>query len=361
MEQATSLGPYRIESLLGRGGMGAVYRAFDTRRGRRVALKLLNSDIAQDPGYRERFRRESRLAAQLNSPHVIPIHDFGELDDGQLFIDMRLCDGVDLGRLVEAEGPLEPRRAVEIVSQLAEALGVAHREGLVHRDVKPANAIVESHFGRDFVYLVDFGIVRALDGGSATNSLSLTATGALVGTMPYMAPELFGADTAPTPRVDVYALGCLFYEILVGRRAYDASNLGGLIHQHLSVHPAPPSTRRPGIPPTLDGVIGRALHKAPEQRWPDTDTFGLAARNALENPSGHGGGDPTNARPQAAIRTESPRPGPAPAAVNRAPDGRTKLHPEPAPGRITIALTVTALVVMITVMIVVIVVANTMY
>ena len=156
-------GPYRLEHLLGRGGMGEVHRAWDTRRGRTVALKRLPAPLAGDPEFQARFRRESALAAQLSEPHIIPIHDFGEIN-GRLFIDMRLVDGTDLASVIKSKGPMAPRRAIGILAQVASALDAAHAAGLVHRDVKPSNVLVRGHDEDEFAYLIDFGIARAAAG-----------------------------------------------------------------------------------------------------------------------------------------------------------------------------------------------------
>ena len=156
-------GPYRLEHLLGRGGMGEVHRACDRRAGARSRSKRLPAALAGDPEFQARFRRESALAAQLSEPHIIPIHDFGEIN-GRLFIDMRLVEGVDLASVVKAEGPMAPRRAVGILAQVAAALDAAHAAGLVHRDVKPSNVLVRGHDEDEFAYLIDFGIARATAG-----------------------------------------------------------------------------------------------------------------------------------------------------------------------------------------------------
>src|ERR1700677_4236050 len=175
------VGNYRLDSLLGRGGMGEVYKAYDTQRDRYVALKLLPQALSGDREYLKRFQRESNVAARLQEPHVIPIHDFGEID-GQLFIDMRLVDGADIGALLNTNGRIAPQRAVYLISQVAEALNAAHANDLVHCDIKPSNILVTSS---DFVYVVDFGMARSAGGGQ----ISLTITGATIGTLHYMAPE----------------------------------------------------------------------------------------------------------------------------------------------------------------------------
>ncbi|WP_156746743.1 serine/threonine-protein kinase, partial [Mycobacterium sp. E2733] len=190
----TPFGRYRLVELLGRGGMGEVWRAYDTTMDRVVALKLLLANVAEDPAYVERFRREAHAAASLDEPHVIPIYDFGEID-GRLYVTMRLIAGRDLHDLL-AEGPLEPARAIAIIDQIASALNAAHRIGLIHRDVKPSNILVAED---DFAYLIDFGIARA------AGETGLTSTGAAIGTWAYMSPERLNTGQADA-RADIYAL-----------------------------------------------------------------------------------------------------------------------------------------------------------
>jgi osmoprotectant transport system substrate-binding protein len=242
--------------------MGEVHRARDTTRGRVVALKRLHQVLGTDDEFRKRFRRESELAARLSSPHVIPVHDWGEID-GRLFIDMRLAEGVDLAALLRTSGPLAPARAVALVRQVAAALDSAHDAGLVHRDVKPSNVLVADHRGHDFAYLVDFGIVRALDGSGGT---SLTGTGLAIGTLAYMAPELF-ADGGASARSDVYALACVLHETLTGQVPFPVSSGPALMHHHLSEPPPRPSELAAGIPRGLDDVVARGMDKDPTRRY----------------------------------------------------------------------------------------------
>ena len=270
-------GPYRLEELIGVGGMGEVFRAFDTVRQRTVALKRLPSRLGADAAFQARFRRESELAARLSEPHIIPIHDYGEID-GQLYIDMPLVSGVDLSELLERDGALPPARAVDIVSQVAQALDAAHARGLVHRDVKPSNVLIAQgpRGDQDFVYLVDFGVARTM----GVVDTALTATGSAVGTLDYMAPERF-TGRADDARVDVYALGCVLYEALTGRKPFTGEGLPGMLHAHLNVDPPAPSRLRSAIPPGLDEVVARGMAKDPDDRYPSAARLAAAARAAL--------------------------------------------------------------------------------
>ena len=207
------VGNYRLDALLGSGGMGEVYKAYDTYRDRHVALKLLPEAFSGDREYLRRFQRESHVAARLREPHVIPIHDFGEID-GQLFIDMRLVDGSDIGALLDSGGRMAPQRAVHLISQVAQALDAAHADHLVHRDIKPSNILVTPS---DFVYVVDFGIARSTGGGRQT---ALTITGETIGTLQYMAPERF-VGREVDGRADVYSLACVLHECLTGEPPFD--------------------------------------------------------------------------------------------------------------------------------------------
>ncbi|MEV0111184.1 protein kinase [Nocardia sp. NPDC050799] len=267
------LGRYRLERLLGQGGMGQVWLAHAEpvggRPGGRVALKLLPVELAADQTYRSRFEREAELAARLHDSHIVPIHAHGALD-GRLFIEMEYVEGDDLGRVLRTNGPLTPRRAVDIVAQTAAALDAAHRAGLVHRDVKPSNIVVR----RDgFVYLIDFGIAHG------AGSTALTASGLAVGTWAYMAPERFTGST--DARADIYSLGCVLYECLAGTRPFGDTDPARQMHDHLTT--TPPSVRAlvPGIPMELDRVIARALAKDPDDRYRTAGEFARAAQGAL--------------------------------------------------------------------------------
>jgi Protein kinase domain len=269
--EGTPFGRYRLETLLGRGGMGEVWRAYDTEARRTVALKVLLESFASDQTFRQRFLREAYAAAGLTDPHVVPIHHFGDID-GRLYVDMRLIEGRDLGSQL-VEGPLDTVRAVTIVEQVAAALNSAHKAGLVHRDVKPSNILISES---DFAYLIDFGIARAAD------ETRLTGTGGVVGSWAYMAPERWGADA--DWRADIYALACVLHECLTGARPFP----GASPEQHFTAHkftpPPRPSIVRPGVPPSLDGVIAKGMAKDPEQRYQTGPELATAARAAVTQP-----------------------------------------------------------------------------
>lgn len=262
-------GHYRITAVLGRGGMGDVYRAEDTRKGRTVALKILSDRFWRDERFRTRFERESRAAAVLQEPHVIPIHDWGEID-GHPYIDMRLVDGRTLHDLLRT-GPLAPARAVQIIEGVAAALDAAHAAGLIHRDVKPQNILVTPS---DFPYLVDFGIAQA------AGETGLTMTGMQIGTWNYMAPERF-RDEPTTPAVDVYALACVLYECLTGSIPFPANSLERTMSAHLMAEPPRPSVVNPRVPAAFDEVIARGMAKNPRHRYPSCGALAQAARQAL--------------------------------------------------------------------------------
>ncbi|MEJ3657897.1 serine/threonine-protein kinase [Actinomycetes bacterium KLBMP 9759] len=302
-------GPYDLQGLVGRGGMGEVHRAFDTEHRRTVALKVLPDALAADQRYVQRFRRESHATARLRDPHIIPIHRYGEIE-GRLFIDMRLVDGADLGTVLAA-GPLAPERAVRIVEQTAQALDAAHADGLVHRDVKPSNILLT---GQDFVYLVDFGI--AYDGGVAADGL--TATGTAVGTVDYMAPERFdgGAGRTAGPAADVYSLACVLYEALTGARPFPGDGVLAAVYGHASLPPPRPSAQRPQLPAAFDDVVARGMAKDPAQRYASAGELAAAARAALgaappEGAPTRAGAFPTSVSPVPAPRERPRRRGPA--------------------------------------------------
>ena len=240
--------------------MGAVYRAEEEGLGRKVALKVIAPELAQDERFRERFLRESKIAASLDHPHVIPIYQAGD-EDGLLFLAMRYVEGSDLAKVLAEDGALEPKRAVELLSQIAEALDAAHEKGLVHRDVKPSNVLIAESAGREHCYLGDFGLTKR------TGSLSgVSVAGEIVGTLEYVAPEQITGN-ALDERADVYSLGCVLYECLTGQSPFPRATDVALLWAHVHEEPTPPSKARPDLPKELDTVLARALAKEPGRRY----------------------------------------------------------------------------------------------
>ena len=270
-------GPYHLRRLLGSGGMGEVYEAEDTRKHRVVALKLISPQYSGNPEFRARMQREAETAGRLTEPHIVPIHDYGEID-GKFYVEMRLIDGVSLRSLLTQYGPLSPARAVAIVRQVAAALDAAHANSVTHRDVKPENILVTNN---DFAYLLDFGIARAV------SDPGLTQSGTAIGTYNYMAPERFTGDEV-TYRADIYALACVLGECLTGAPPYRSDSAERLISAHL-LEPIPrPSQLRPGrIPPAFDEVVTKGMAKNPRERYVAAGDLAMAAHDALTAPEQH--------------------------------------------------------------------------
>ncbi len=251
---------YRIDGVIGRGGMGVVYRATNVALGRTYALKVLAPELADDDEFRERFKREIRIAASLNHPNVVGIHYAGE-HDGVLFLAMDLIDGTDLREVIADSGPLEPERAVGLLLQITCALDAAHREGLVHRDVKPANVLISVRDGQEHAYLTDFGLAKRFDTATA-----LSVKGLVVGTVDYMPPEqITGSHT--DARTDIYALGCVFFQMLTGKVPFERQNSVATLFAH--AYEPPPSLEGPvaEMHPTLGPVIAKAMAKEPGDRY----------------------------------------------------------------------------------------------
>ncbi len=292
----TPFGRYRLVELLGRGGMGVVWRAYDTFTDRVVAIKVLPAHLSDDEEFQQRFRREAHAAARLNNPHIIPIHNYGEID-GSLYVDMRLIEGRDL-HAVLGDGPMATTRAVRIIEQVAKALNAAHRIGLVHRDVKPSNILVDED---DFAYLIDFGIARE------TGQKKLTRTGYPIGTWAYMSPERM-RDGPVDARADIYALACVLYECLTGRQPFPGDSFESQALAHLTDPPPQPSITQPNVPPKVDEVIATGMAKYPDQRYDTTLALADAARDAITVPIPGPESAPTRIR---AYPTPSPTPAPA--------------------------------------------------
>jgi hypothetical protein len=270
---------YRIEARLGRGGMGEVYRAVQLDLGRRVALKVLSPELAADDGFRRRFLRESRIAASIDHPNVIPIYQAGE-DNGLLYIAMRYVEGSDLATLLEREGRLAPARTLAILAQVAGALDAAHARGLVHRDVKPANILLAASAAGAIPhsYLCDFGLIKQTDAAKAFSAL--TAVDQFVGTVPYVAPEQIEGRQIDG-RTDVYSLGCVLFQCLTGSVPFEGTTDVEVVFAHLRDAPPPLSTRGRGLPPSLDAVLARALSKSKEDRHPTCAALIAAAEHQL--------------------------------------------------------------------------------
>jgi len=282
----TRIGDYEIQQLIGRGGMSVVYLAEHIRLHRKVALKLLSPEMAEDDTFRRRFTSEWERLAQLDHPNIIPIFEAGEAG-GLLFIAMRYVQTTDLKGLIGHEGRLEPERAVSIIAQIASALDAAHQQDLVHRDVKPHNILVATGYGaegEDHVYLSDFGLTKHTQSRSG-----LTQTGHFMGTIDYVAPEQIAGKTVDG-RTDEYALGCVLYECLTGRPPFQREEDTAILFAHLQEPPPLVSELRPDLPPALDEVIATAMAKDPDQRYATCLDFARAARRVVRLGSTPAGG-----------------------------------------------------------------------
>jgi serine/threonine-protein kinase len=325
-------GRYRVERLLGRGGMGTVYLAEQLSVGRKVALKVLRGDFARDDGFVARFRQEAKLVAGLNekrNPRVTLVHDFDQADDGSVFIVMEWLEGRLLSTVIQAEGPLPLPRAVRLAAQIAEGLEAAHRAGVIHRDIKPQNIMVLEP--GDDIKLMDFGIARLRDSGRT----NLTRAGTMMGTPDYMAPEQIEGQEV-TDRTDIYSFGIVFYEMLVGSLPFRASTQAAVLTKQLQERPVPPSRLRPDIPQGVEAVILRALEKDPAKR---EGSMGEIVR--LLRLADVGGAEPPVGGPTIVVNSVNERPGQTAAVtIQEAPGStlvesgftaaRTQLSREPA-------------------------------
>jgi serine/threonine protein kinase len=297
---------YRLEAQIGAGGMAVVFRARDERLGRLVALKVLAPALASDPGFRRRFIAESRAAAAVDDPHIIPIYEAGEAD-GALFIAMRFVGGGDLRQVLNREGALSPGRAAGFISPVASALDAAHGAGLVHRDVKPANILVDTRQARpDHVYLSDFGVSKG-----AISSVSLTGAGHFLGTPDYSAPEQI-QGLAVDGRADQYALACVAYQLLTGVVPFERDQGMAVLFAHLSEPPPSLGRLRPGLPAVADAVMARGMAKVPEKRFGSCVDFADALREAL-GPSAYAALGPD--RPSARVTSASLSPDHPPSRI----------------------------------------------
>ncbi len=271
LSPGSTIAGYEIETVVGSGGMGVLYRARQLKLDRPVALKLVEPEVAGEPLVRERLRREARTVAALDHPNVVPLYEAGE-ENGTVYIVTRWVEGTELGALIRRDAPLEPGRAARMAAQIASALEVAHEKGLIHRDVKPSNAIVAAD---DHVYITDFGLTKRADSLSG-----FTADGQMLGTIDYVAPEQIEGGEA-SARGDVYGLACVLFEMLTGAPPF-AGHSGGMAKMWAHLNAEPPSVRqqRPDVPPALDDLIRRGLAKRPGDR-PSAAAFGVDALEAV--------------------------------------------------------------------------------
>lgn len=283
---------YTVERELGAGGMGSVFLVRHPRLPRYDALKLLKAELSDDPMFVKRFEREGQLAAQLDHPNIVPVHDCG-VYDGQLWISMRYVDGTNAERaLAQTPDGMPPERAIRIVSKIASALDYAHRHLLLHRDVKPANILLcpaDDEDEPERVFLADFGVAKPISGGPA-----VTATGDVLGTLDYVAPEQIRGQQ-PDTRSDIYALGCVLYKLLTGSVPYPGDTPAARVYGHLDGGIPRPSDRVPSLPAGLDEVVITAMAKKPDDRYPTGRAMALAARAVLT--AGPGGPSSTAANP----------------------------------------------------------------
>ncbi len=275
LSPGSKIAGYQVESVVGLGGIGVLYRARQLRLDRPVALKLVEADLARDPVIRERLRREARMVAALDHPNVVPLYEAGE-EDGTVYIVTRWVEGTELGTLIADRGPLEARRAARTAAQIAAALDAAHEKGLVHRDVKPSNVILTSE---DHVYLTDFGLAKR-----AETAPGLTARDRVLGTVDYVSPEQI-EGSEPDARADIYALGCVLFEMLTGQPPF-ADRKGGMAKMWAQVNAEPPSVRegRPDVSPELEEVVRLAMAKAPDAR-PTAAAFRTDVLDAAGEPA----------------------------------------------------------------------------
>jgi tRNA A-37 threonylcarbamoyl transferase component Bud32 len=310
------IGDYTLESVLGRGGMSVVYVAEDAKLGRRVALKVMSEELSENEAFRTRFIRESKMAANLEHPSIVPVYDAGEAD-GVLYLAMRVIRGTDLRREITDAGPMEAERTMAIMRQMASALDTAHRAGLVHRDVKPGNVLLATGGEDEHAYLTDFGLTKHVSSKSG-----LTKTGTFMGTIDYVAPEQI-RGTEVDGRTDLYSLACVMYECLTGDVPFVKDTDVAILFAHLEDERPRVTTKRPELPSAIDDVIGKAMAKDKEDRFPNCMAFVQAAREArVMAPSVGGSVPPAVLAPT--IVTDPP--GPAVGAPSESGD----LEPHPS-------------------------------
>ncbi len=313
LQPGSEFAGHRIEGLAGRGGMGVVYKATHIALDHVVALKVISPALAEDERFRRRFGEESRIAVSIRHPNVVAIHHAGE-EQGLLFVTMDLIDGTDLRGLLRTRGPLEPAHAAKVIAEVAAALDAAHARGLVHRDIKPGNVLIEGEGEHERVYLTDFGLARLVEA-----STGVTATGAFVGTLDYVAPEQIRGERVDA-RADVYALGCVLFELLTGNAPFAArEDKVAKMYAHLKDEPPSAAVLNPACGPELDAVIRRSMAKQPDDRYPSAGDLARAAEAAA------GGAAVTVSERTVAIGAAAPLEGEE--AVAAPPSGATAALP----------------------------------
>jgi serine/threonine protein kinase len=323
---------HRLDGIAGRGGMGVVYKATHLALDRTVALKLIAPEISGDEQFRERFKQESMTAAALDHPNVVPIYDAGE-EQGQLYVTMRHVPGTDLRALIEQTGALPPAEAASIIGQIADALDAAHERGLVHRDVKPGNILIEDRGGKRHAYLTDFGLTK-----HAASESGMTKTGMFVGTLDYIAPEQLQGQ-AVDARTDVYSLACVLYQAVTGQVPYPRDSEPSKMWAHMGEDPPSVRQARADVPDAFEEVVQRGMAKKAEDRYPSTGDLGRAslaaaqdrAATQVERSVATGDAAPAHAMPPPVVSMPAPPTGiassPAPTAGPSAPAA-----PPPPPG-----------------------------
>ncbi len=324
LERGTIVAGYRIDGVLGDGGMGVVYRATQLSLDREVALKLLSSDLGDDSGFRTRFQREGQLQAALDHDHIVPVYEAGQSEHG-LFLAMRMIDGPTLKDLILG-GELDPRRALRLLAQTASALDTAHAAGLIHRDIKPQNILIDRG---DHAYLADFGLIKAPD-----EAARLTGTGQFIGTIDYVAPEQIQGDPASAAS-DIYALAGVLYETLTGEVPFPRPNEAATLHSHVIAPPPKVTDRRPDLPEAIDDIITRGMAKDPAGRPPSATELITSASRALSSSSVFAAGPAAAAGGPANVQATVVRDRPvlpswaSTPALERAEDGTASVIAEP--------------------------------
>jgi len=320
---------YQIEAKIGEGGFGAVYRAKQTQMGRTVALKVLHARMAKDQQVIGRFKREAQASSALRAPHTVQVYDFDQSPEGIMYLSMEMLQGKSLHSVLKDDGPIEPVRMARVMDGIADSLGEAHGQGIVHRDIKPENIYLEPRPTPDFVKVLDFGIAKIVSGdGLQSSGPALTAAGQTLGTLEYMSPEqLMGAQL--DGRSDLYALGILSYEMMVGALPFPSKTPGEMITAHLKTVPPPPSRMKPEakIPPLMDQIVLKLLEKSRDKRYKDTDELRADLARVAAGEQGSASANLAAAQPAPVAAR------PAPVQRERSETERVDTHGSNAPAK----------------------------